>query len=77
MLRRPKLPNSFEGAFLKTLLEVMSCRIQDFFHTVWWQAAGGISGVSYHQPPGSHQSGVTVLVFSHVVTTLHLGREGS
>ena len=69
MLKRPELPNGFQGRAFKATFGVKVRGGMNFFWLVGGEVIRWCSGDLNHQPSGSNQSGVHVLV----VTILHLG----
>ena len=68
MLKRPKVPNGFQGSVFKDSVKGEGWRVpdqlMDFFLLVGSEVTRWYFGSQHHQPSGSNQSGVYVLVGS-------------
>ena len=68
-LKRPELPDGFQGEVFKDRVREGSLGCVISVWTFFSLAGGEVTGNKHHQPPGSNSSGVYVLVGSRQLTS--------
>ena len=68
-LKRPELPDGFQGEVFKDRVREGSLGYVISVWTFFSLAGGEVTGNKHHQPPGSNSSGVYVLVGSRQLTS--------